>query len=95
VLNNRGDATRLKPAGVILADVEREALAFIGRLERVVRAGRCPLRSGAAEVLRSAASVFLPGESSEPADRTVRDRIEAVADAAAEVAEAIGRCKRG
>jgi hypothetical protein len=81
----------VKPCRVILADLEAEAIAFMARLARVALACRFPFDAGAREVLRGAATVFLPGESSNAADRAVRDRIEAVADAAAEMAEAVER----
>jgi hypothetical protein len=74
---------------VVLADLAAEANRMIDRLAEIVRAARAPLDAGAAEVLRGASVVFLSGESSDAGERAIRDRIEAVADAAAEVADAI------
>jgi hypothetical protein len=79
----------VKPCRVILADLEAEAVAFMARLARVALASRFPFDAEARLVLRDAAAMFLPGESSDAADRAVRDRIEAVVDAVAEMAEAV------
>jgi hypothetical protein len=56
---------------------------------RVAIACWFPFDAEARLVLRDSAAMFLPGESSVAADRAVRDRIEAVADGAAELADAL------